>query len=204
MAKQLHSYLAIVNLSYCSCAGNTPDEWQSATDLFVTNAANLMRAIKDTLRASKLAQELPNNYIPATSLHLQHQPPTFPPAASSVVTHSHPQSCGPSILPSVPKSLASASHQQPVSPLNKDHTATVSRCLYSLRAKWRTIGIFLEIDGDTLNAIEADNKDSDDRLIKMIEVWLKRHTPPPTWGALADALQDIDPSKAEKIIQNHL
>ena len=43
-------------------SGNTP-EWQSAIGLFVTNAANLMKAIKDTLRASKLAQAIPNNLL---------------------------------------------------------------------------------------------------------------------------------------------
>ena len=43
-------------------SGNTP-EWQSAIGLFVTNAANLMKAIKDTLRASKLAQAIPNNFL---------------------------------------------------------------------------------------------------------------------------------------------
>ena len=44
------------------CIGNTP-EWQCAVGLFVANAANLMKAIKDTLRASKLAQSIPNNIL---------------------------------------------------------------------------------------------------------------------------------------------
>ena len=41
-------------------------EWQYAVSLFVANAANLMKAIKDTLRASKLAITLPNNYSSVT------------------------------------------------------------------------------------------------------------------------------------------
>ena len=45
--------------------GNTP-EWQCAVSLFVANAANLMKAIKDTLRASKLAQSIPNNILVAS------------------------------------------------------------------------------------------------------------------------------------------
>ena len=41
--------------------GNTP-EWQSAVDLFVTNAANLMKAVRDTLKTSELVSKIPNNY----------------------------------------------------------------------------------------------------------------------------------------------
>ena len=57
-------------------AGNTP-EWQSAIDLFVTNAANLMKAIKDTLRAAKLAQAIPNNFISLPPPTIQQFPPHF-------------------------------------------------------------------------------------------------------------------------------
>ena len=66
----LASYIALCQYVY-SCdsqintyllTGDTP-EWQCAVGLFVANAANLMKAIKDTLRASKLAQEIPNNLL---------------------------------------------------------------------------------------------------------------------------------------------
>ena len=62
----IHTNLAHNMLHYLMCvyfAGNTA-EWKAATSLFITNAANLMRSIKDVLKSSKSAQTQPNNHLP--------------------------------------------------------------------------------------------------------------------------------------------
>ena len=59
----MHSILIIID--------NTPERHSDIeSDVFMTTAANMMKAIKDTLRAAKLAQSIPNN---VTSL--SHSPP---------------------------------------------------------------------------------------------------------------------------------
>ena len=73
------------NKLFFSPSGNT-SKWQSAVDLLVVNAANLMKAIRDTLKASKLACEIPNNVSPST-LPLEAQP-----VASSANFQPHPLS----------------------------------------------------------------------------------------------------------------
>ena len=96
----------------------------------------------------------------------------------------------------IPRSVSSQFLEPP---LNKDHAAAVYPHLLSLRAKWETIGTMLQIHRGTLEAIDIDKKDSNDKLLELIAVWLRRHTPPPTWQALADAVQYIDPDKAQEI-----
>ncbi len=49
------------------------------------------------------------------------------------------------------------------------------------------------MDEGTLASIKAD------RLREMISTWLKQISPPPAWNVLADAVEVIDPNKAEEI-----
>ena len=63
--------------------GDAP-EWQNAVGLFVANAANLMKATKDALRASKLAQMIPNNYLTES-----HPPPKPRRAHGDCVAQTH-------------------------------------------------------------------------------------------------------------------
>ena len=55
--------------------------------------------------------------------------------------------------------------------------------------KWYNIGLELDIDPGTLDAIKNDNDSSDDRFRAMLTTWLKMVQPKPTLAALADALQ---------------
>ena len=55
--------------------------------------------------------------------------------------------------------------------------------------KWYNIGLELEIDPGTLDAIKTDNDNSDDRFQAMLKTWLKTVQPKPTLAALAEALQ---------------
>ena len=91
----------------------------------------------------------------------------------------------------------SASPNQP--PLTNQNMADICKCLYPLRAKWKTIGTFLCVEYNTLEAIKADNKDSAEMLTGLIAEWLNQLRPPPTGQALADAVQYISPDKAQEI-----
>ena len=62
--------------------------------------------------------------------------------------------------------------------------------LYTVRANWKNIGIELEVDMGTLNAIEERcRSDPDKCLPEMLDHWLKQVNPPPSWEALAEALE---------------
>ena len=119
-----------LNYPYLSISqGNTP-EWQYAVSLFVANAVNLMKAIKDTLRASKSALTLPHNYFPETSLsqfsaNVPPQPLQIPDA--SVATIDNPRPSSHIHLPPHLPNIATSGQL----PLSNEPT---------LRPQWKTIG----------------------------------------------------------------
>ena len=62
--------------------------------------------------------------------------------------------------------------------------------IYPVRANWKNIGIELDIDMGTLNAIDTrQNSDPDKCLPEMLDVWLKQVDPLPSWESLAEALE---------------
>ena len=63
--------------------------------------------------------------------------------------------------------------------------------LYHMVAdKWEPIGIYLHLSMATLRAIAAERQhDPHKCLIGMLEVWLKRVDPPPTWSAIIEAVE---------------
>ena len=60
---------------------------------------------------------------------------------------------------------------------------------WDARAKWHNIGLELDIDPGTLDAIKTNNEDVEDRFRAMLITWLKMVQPKPTLAALAEALQ---------------
>ncbi len=101
---------------------------------------------------------------------------------------------------SQPSHIATTSLDPPVYSVKKPFTLkNILHCLYPLRAKWMTIGVFLEVDDGTLKAIEVDYDFVDDRLREMITAWLDQVSTPPTWNALADAVEVMDQKTAQKI-----
>ena len=64
----------------------------------------------------------------------------------------------------------------------------VLSAVYEKRWKWKNIGLNLGITIDTLNVIEHDHRNCNDCLIAVLEEWLKRSEPRPTWDALQQAL----------------
>ena len=65
--------------------------------------------------------------------------------------------------------------------------------LYSKVAdKWEDIGILLDIGDGRLSQINLDKAgDSKSCLREMLRVWLSRVAPPPSWSAMADALDTL-------------
>ena len=73
--------------------------------------------------------------------------------------------------------------------------------MWDYRARWKFIGIQLDVDTGTLDAIEKDCKTVDDCLLEMIKSWL-RHSPRPTVTreSVRVALQSKHVSNAAGII----
>ena len=65
----------------------------------------------------------------------------------------------------------------------------VQRAAWDARSKWCNIGLELNIDPGTLDVIERNNMDINDRFRIMLTTWLRTVDPRPTWGALAEALR---------------
>ena len=58
--------------------------------------------------------------------------------------------------------------------------------------EWEDLGILLGINDGQLKQIKSDNAgDSKACLREMLRVWLSRVDPPPSWSAMADALDTL-------------
>ena len=55
-----------------------------------------------------------------------------------------------------------------------------------------------------LDKIKSEEERVDERLQEMLSEWLKQIDPPPTWTALAEAVEVIDESKAQKLREHGL
>ena len=75
----------------------------------------------------------------------------------------------------------------PVKPELKD----LLKELYTKAAgKWEDIGILLGIEPGRLDAIKtAENHTAQSCLREMLKIWLKRISPPPSWSAIAEAVE---------------
>ena len=211
-----------LGLSYVSTnvfAGST-SERHASTSLFITNAAYLMSSIKDVLKASRSAQNLPNNCRPSDTSRttpaqdVPHSPAHSATAATqaalcSLLPVSNDQKMQLPLAPEstfmqnpTPAGVLSATQQPPKpppKPLSIKDMGLVYRRLYPLRAKWKTLGTFLYIDHSALQVIKEDNESSDDKLTALVALWLRRIDPAATWQALYEALQYIDPNQAQQI-----
>ena len=63
------------------------------------------------------------------------------------------------------------------------------------------IGTFLSVDINTLEDIKSSSNNNGEMLARMISEWLKSCKPPPTQQALAEAIEQLDSSKADEIRQ---
>ena len=61
--------------------------------------------------------------------------------------------------------------------------------LYTKAAdKWEDVGILLGIKPGSLNAIKIEEKVPMSCLREMLKIWLNRVSPPPSWAAIAEAV----------------
>ena len=64
------------------------------------------------------------------------------------------------------------------------------RELIKVDSKWQNIGIFLEVDPHRLESIKtAEHHDTQNCLREMLQIWLKKINPSPSWSAITDALE---------------
>ncbi len=77
------------------------------------------------------------------------------------------------------------------------------KCLYyTVPDKWMDIGRYLEIEGATLMAIQQKwLNDPQLCLMAMLDVWLPRPNPPPTWEAVAEAVEFVGKGNVAKEIR---
>ena len=90
----------------------------------------------------------------------------------------------------------------PVKPALKD----LMKELYTTSSdKWENIGIFLEIEQGKLDAIKAaENQVPQNCLREMLKIWLKRVSPPPSWSAIAEAIELLgDQNLAHRLKTNY-
>lgn len=89
---------------------------------------------------------------------------------------------------------------------NQQAKATLStkHCLKLLlpEAKnWQVIGSLLGVPETILDQIEADHPGNCQQCVRMmIKSWLKQVDPPPTWKGLAEAIDEVNPNLAKKIM----
>ena len=62
--------------------------------------------------------------------------------------------------------------------------------MWDVRAKWRSLGLELGVDPYSLDAISVQHRDRpDDCLTHVLQQWLDRGDPEPTWDRLIEALE---------------
>ena len=71
--------------------------------------------------------------------------------------------------------------------------------LLPLATHWKTIGTLLGVSNSVLDKIKSDEEGANDRLREMLCEWLKQTDTPPSWAALAKAVEMVDSSKAMEI-----
>ena len=71
--------------------------------------------------------------------------------------------------------------------------------LSAMKNEWNEIGIRLGVPSEDLKSIETENARVSDRLIKMLEEWLKMIDPIPSWQQLAEVVEKMHPRKAAEI-----
>ncbi len=77
------------------------------------------------------------------------------------------------------------------------------KCLYNtVPDKWMDIGTYLEIAGTTLMAIQTQCLNRPQQcLMAMLDVWLARPDPPPTWEAVIEAVEFVGKGDVAKQIR---
>ena len=79
------------------------------------------------------------------------------------------------------------------------------KMLFALDKDWKSIGALLGMEKEKIRAIkDEEDSVSKDCLRVMLEEWLTSTAPPPSWQALADAVESIDSDTADKIQREYI
>ncbi len=78
------------------------------------------------------------------------------------------------------------------------------QCLYhEVPHLWKDIGNYLEVPSAKLTSIAQLNlNDAPKCLMDMLEVWLAGVDPPPTWEAIAEAVEFVGKGRVAKMIRD--
>ena len=77
--------------------------------------------------------------------------------------------------------------------------AKVFKLLIPIAKEWQNIGVLLELANQDLKSIAADGDSDNTHLREMLILWLSQVDPPPSWEALAEAVEPFDSQIATKI-----
>ena len=72
-----------------------------------------------------------------------------------------------------------------------------------LASEWYYLGVLLNIPESRLSAIRKNNHDRRDRLREILMQWLKQTDPAQLWHELAEAVEPLNPAKAQQIRQKY-
>ena len=87
---------------------------------------------------------------------------------------------------------------------NQPSTTVCLKFLFPIAADWQNLGVFLKISDSDLQQIESDYSGRcRDCIREVVRKWLKQVNPSPSWKDLAEAVELIDPSIAEKITKQY-
>ena len=92
--------------------------------------------------------------------------------------------------------------------LNIDNTQDIFEMMYDAREKWRNIGGVFLLSQSTLNNINAENQNNDDKLRSVITEWLNKYggTEECTWTHVAMALRNKTVARediAREVFEQH-
>ena len=68
--------------------------------------------------------------------------------------------------------------------------------------KWKVIGVLLEIPKGKLSHIADKHRDSHSCLVEMLETWLERVHPPPSWAAIIEAIEFLGEEQLGKELRD--
>ena len=92
--------------------------------------------------------------------------------------------------------------------LTIDNTQYVFEMMYEAREKWRNIGGVFRLSESTLDNIDSENRNNDDKLRKIIIEWLNKYggTGDCTWTHVAMALRNKTVARedvAREVLEQH-
>ena len=68
--------------------------------------------------------------------------------------------------------------------------------------KWKIIGVLLEMPKGKLASIAEKHRDPQNCLLEMLEIWLERVDPPPTWAAIIEAVEFLGEEQLGKTLRD--